>query len=636
MRTLNIGILAHVDAGKTSLTERLLFETGVIRRIGSVDSGSTQTDTLDLERRRGITIQAAVVSFMVGDVRVNLIDTPGHPDFIAEVERALAVLDGVVLVVSAVEGVQPQTRVLMRTLARLGLPVILFANKIDRMGARYESLLADIRHRLTPAVLPLSTVAAIGTREAVTAPCEPDAAMLAEHSDELLAAYVDDAVPADLVRRELARQTASAIVYPVFFGSAITGEGVPELLAGVRELLPSAGPGPDGELRATVFKIERGRAGEKIAYVRVFSGELSARRGLPWRRPGTAIRGEVRPTAVRIFDGGSSTVDGVAGAGSIARVHGLRELRIGDQLGVPSDTRTGLFAPPSLETAVRSDRPVELYAALRRLAESDPLISIRAEDGAELTIRLYGEVQKEVIASRLAEEHGLAVEFAETRPICVERPVGTGSFTEMISGRPDGFLATVGLRVEPGPGYRYGLAVEAGSLLPPFHHALEEAIPAALRQGLHGWQVIGCHVTLTHSGYWAPVSSAADFRRCAPLVVLHALREAGTEVLEPVHRFELEVPADRISVALSRLADAHAELSSSVVRGETAVLGGTIAAGRVHGFEQQLPGLTQGDYAFWTEFGGYRPVHGEPPRRARTDLNPLHREEYVARLAGRM
>src|SRR4051795_701640 len=163
MRTLNLGILAHVDAGKTSLTERLLYAAGVIDELGSVDDGSTQTDSLALERARGITIKSAVASFAVDGVTVNLIDTPGHPDFIAEVERALRVLDGAVLVVSAVEGVQAQTRVLMRTLRRLDIPTLLFVNKIDRSGARETSLLRDITRRLTDRAIAVSTVHDLGT-----------------------------------------------------------------------------------------------------------------------------------------------------------------------------------------------------------------------------------------------------------------------------------------------------------------------------------------------------------------------------------------------------------------------------------------------------------------------------------------
>ena len=197
---LNLGILAHVDAGKTSLTERLLFAAGIIDEVGSVDAGTAQTDSLDLERQRGITIKSAVVSFVVGDTTINLIDTPGHPDFIAEVERVLGVLDGAVLVVSAVEGVQPQTRVLMRTLQRLRIPTLLFVNKVDRRGADAGRVLADLAERLTPAVVAMGSVTGLGTRGCGFVPYgAADAAftarladLLADHDEALLAAAVDD------------------------------------------------------------------------------------------------------------------------------------------------------------------------------------------------------------------------------------------------------------------------------------------------------------------------------------------------------------------------------------------------------------------------------------------------------------
>ena len=166
MSALNLGILAHVDAGKTTLTERLLFTAGVIDEIGSVDDGSTQTDSLALERQRGITIKSAVASFVIDDLTVNLIDTPGHPDFIAEVERVLSVLDGVVLVISAVAGVQAQTRVLMRALQRLHLPTLIFVNKIDGRGAQHDRVLRGISERLTPAIIPMGSVSGLGTRSA--------------------------------------------------------------------------------------------------------------------------------------------------------------------------------------------------------------------------------------------------------------------------------------------------------------------------------------------------------------------------------------------------------------------------------------------------------------------------------------
>ena len=199
-RTLNLGILAHVDAGKTTLSERLLYAAGVTDEPGSVDDGTTQTDYLALERQRGITIKSAVVSLVMNDVIVNLIDTPGHPDFIAEVERALSVLDGAVLVISAVEGVQPQTRILMPALQRLCVPTLLFVNKIDRRGARYERVLDEIGARLTPAIVPMGSVRELGTRGGDFAAWDGGdavftdrlAELLAEQNDSVLAAYVHD------------------------------------------------------------------------------------------------------------------------------------------------------------------------------------------------------------------------------------------------------------------------------------------------------------------------------------------------------------------------------------------------------------------------------------------------------------
>src|SRR5579859_1808858 len=216
---LNLGILAHVDAGKTSLTERLLYAAGVIDEIGSVDAGTTQTDTLALERQRGITIKSAVTAFRIGDVAVNLIDTPGHPDFIAEVERVLSVLDGAVLVISAVEGVQAQTHILMRALRRLHIPTLIFVNKIDRRGARCAEVLAQISDQLSGCAVPLSTVTGIGTWQADATSLAPEPGLLAEHDDALLTAVVADTeISPVTLRRALRDQTRNAVVHPVLFG----------------------------------------------------------------------------------------------------------------------------------------------------------------------------------------------------------------------------------------------------------------------------------------------------------------------------------------------------------------------------------------------------------------------------------
>ncbi|MBA2698582.1 MAG: GTP-binding protein, partial [Nocardioidaceae bacterium] len=282
MPILNLGIVAHVDAGKTTLTERLLFETGVTTHLGRVDHGDTTTDSDVIERQRGITIRSAVVTFTIctvdgGSVKVNLIDTPGHSDFVAEVERALAVLDGAVLVVSAVEGVQAQTRVLIRILERLQIPFLIFANKIDRVGATYAETMAAIREAVSGDAIALTRPTHLGSRSATVRPCggagflDDLVERLADCDDQLLRRYVDGAQPLGQPEAlsALARLTANANLHPVYFGSALTGIGVADVIDGLGRYLPARTASADEPLQASVFKIERDPTGHKVAFARL-------------------------------------------------------------------------------------------------------------------------------------------------------------------------------------------------------------------------------------------------------------------------------------------------------------------------------------------------------------------------------
>ncbi|MFD5341734.1 GTP-binding protein [Streptomyces hawaiiensis] len=655
MHMLNLGILAHVDAGKTSLTERLLHSAGVIDEIGSVDDGNTRTDTLALERQRGITIKSAVVSFPLDGVTVNLIDTPGHPDFIAEVERVLGVLDGVVLVISAVEGVQAQTRVLMRTLQRLRIPTLLFVNKIDRGGARHEAVLREISARLTPAIVPMGTATGLGTRAARFTPCPGPAGaldVLTGHDDALLSAYVENTVTDAALHGSLVAQTREALVHPVYFGSAATGAGVAALLSGIETLLPAADGYADGPVSATVFKVGRGPAGEKVAYARMFSGTLRTRDRVPFGADGA----EGRITGISVFDHGTDTRADSVEAGRIARLTGLGDIRIGDAIGEPRKAYEHFFAPPTLETVVVPGPDAHrgtLHLALTQLAEQDPLIGLRRDERRqETSVSLYGEVQKEVIQATLADEYGLDVTFRETTPLCVERPVGTGQAVEFIKKDPNPFLATVGLRVDPAPvgsGVGFRLEVELGAMPYAFFKAVEDTVRETLDQGLHGWQVTDCVVTMTHSGYWPRQSHAhqgfdksmsstgADFRGVAPLVLIEALRRAGTRVHEPMHRFRIEAPADTLGALLPVLAGLAAVPETTGNRDDLCVLEGTVPAARVHALGQRLPGLTRGEGELESFFAHYAPVtHGTVPERPRTDHNPLNRKEYLLNVTRRV
>ena len=661
MKSLNLGILAHVDAGKTSLTERLLYTAGVIDEIGSVDDGNTQTDSLALERQRGITIKSAVVSFTLGDVAVNLIDTPGHPDFIAEVERVLNVLDGAVLVVSAVEGVQAQTRVLMRVLQRLRIPTLIFVNKIDRAGAQAERTLQAISRKLSPSVIAMGAARDLGTRAASFAAFRSDdrefrsrlTESLAEHDDAILAAYVASAIRDDKLFAALKSQTARALVHPVYFGSAITGAGLDALAVGIRELLPSdegdAGAPPTG----TVFKVERGPAGEKIAYARMFAGTVRVRDRL--RLSGGAAE---KVTAISVFENGSTVRRDAVAAGRIGKLWGLGDIRVGDPIGLPGGAvPESHFAPPTLETVVLPSRPSEkasLHAALTQLAEQDPLIDLRQEPiSREIHVSLFGEVQKEVIQATLKDEFDLDVTFRETTTVYIERPTGTGAAFEKGGQGKDvnPFLATIGLRVDPAPvdsGVEFRLEVELGSMPYAFFKAVEDTVMETLQQGLYGWRVTDCVVAMTHSGYWprqshmhqkfdkSMSSTGADFRALTPLVLMSALRQAGTVVCEPMHRFRLDLPADTVAAVLPVLARLGAVPLSQTLEREACLVEGDIPAAQVHALERQLPSLTRGEGVLESAFAHYQPVRGEFPTRSRWDNNPLNRKEYLLHVQRRV
>ena len=648
-RTLNLGILAHVDAGKTTLTERLLYAAGVIGELGSVDAGTTQTDSLALERQRGITIKSAVVSFAIDDVTVNLIDTPGHPDFIAEVERVLSVLDGAVLVLSAVEGVQPQTRLLMRALRRLRIPTLLFVNKIDRAGAGYDRVLEAISERLTPAIVALGACEGLGTRSARFTPWEDGAdgafrtrlaEILAERDESILAAYVEESgLPYRRLCEALASQTRQALVHPVFFGSAITGAGVDALTSGIAQLLPATAGNADGPGSGAVFKIERDPAGHRIAYVRMYSGTIRVRDRLRFGRDG-----EEKVTAISVFDRGSAVRRNSLSAGEIGQLWGLGEIQIGDAVGRPRRTLEHEFAPPTLETVVvpsdPADRPA-LRVALVQLAEQDPLIDVRQDDTRqELSVSLYGEVQKEVVQATLASDFGLDVGFRDTTTICVERPTGVGEAVELLHAKTktnvtgksspsssNPFQATLAVRIEPADadsGVVFQLDADA-RLLPiyiykgvgAFVDHMARYVRESLQHGLFGWRVTDCTVTMTDCGYRAPGSTAGDFRRLTPLVLARALERAGTVVCEPTLRVYLEIPANAIGAVLPALTRLGASVEPASPRGRFATIEAILTAATARDLRRRLPGLTGGEGVLETEFAGYRPVPGDTPRRRR-------------------
>jgi ribosomal protection tetracycline resistance protein len=665
MRTLNLGILAHVDAGKTTLTERLLFTAGAISKIGSVDAGTTQTDTLELERERGITIKSAVASFAIDDLTVNILDTPGHPDFIAEVERVLRVLDGAILVISAVEGVQPQTPLLYRALERLGVPTLIFLNKLDRRGADPERTLDQIAKRLTPSVVAVRRATDPGTPDVrVVDIDERDDAgralvveRLAERDESLLATYVESgSVPWLRLRAAIATQSRAGAIHPVFMGAAATGLGVPELLAAIPTLLPEAQGDHEAALRGRVFKIERSASGDRIAYARLFDGAIHARDKIVY---GDGEEARVTQLSMTV-PGGAAQAPTVA-AGQIAKLTGLTGIRVGDPIGTSTFTNEERqFPPPALESVVRpvgaKDR-ARLRAALNELADQDPLINVRQDDErGEISVSLYGEVQKEVIGETLARDYGVEVGFAATTTICIERPVGTGEALEVISSpshanisgksSPDSenpYNATVGLRIEPGkPGSGVVFRLDVDVKLVPlqifgtvgqFEAQMARIVGDVLDEGLHGWRLTDCIVTMVDSGYRRTGSTMSDFKRLSALVLADAIMQAGVVVCEPMTSLRIDAPVESGRGIAGVIVSSGGRILGQHSAGDRTTIVAFVQAGRVHEVQNRIPGLTGGEGVLESSFAGFHPVAADPPpSRRRTQPNPFNRAQFLAAL----
>jgi ribosomal protection tetracycline resistance protein len=428
---------------------------------------------------------------------------------------------------------------------------------------------------------------------------------------------------------------------------------VPQLMAAIAELLPVAAGDADGPVSGTVFKVERSAVGEKIAYIRMFSGTIRTRDRLHF---GLALEDKV--TAIQVFERGSAERRTSVSAGEIGRLWGLHKVQIGDRIGRSgTEGASHQFAPPTMESVVTASNPhdrTRLRVALGQLAEQDPLINVRQDDSLnELSVSLYGEVQKEVIQATLANDFGLDVTFRATTTIYIERPVGTGEALEVLQAVANPTSATIGLRVDPAPigsGVEFHLDVHARTVplylyktAGRFLEVMTEYICDTFQEGLFGWRVTDCVVTMTASGYYVgdgpakpsgstPRTTAADFRKLTPLVLMLALKRAGTVVCEPMVRVRIETPSDVVGAVLASVAQLGGVVEPMSLHGDLSTIETVMPAARAQDLQRRLPGLTGGEGVSETNFGGYEPVSGAPPTRRRSRPNPLNRKEYLRHL----
>ena len=539
----NIGIFAHVDAGKTTLSEQLLLKAGAIRSAGSVDSGTAHTDTLDVERRRGISVRSSCVRLTWKGEAINLIDTPGHADFSAEIERALWALDGAVIVVCGVEGVQPQTELLFEALRAQGLPVLFFVNKMDREGADAARVCGQLRRRLS------RRAALCDDREGmIEALCDAD--------DALMERWLEDGdLPGDAIRSSLGRLAQGGEVFPVLTGSALRGRGIEALLDGILAFLPP----PDvseGALCGVAFAAASDRLLGRGLWVRLYGGRLSNREAVtlpgridPLTGEPAAVQNKI--TQIRGVDGGDA---GSLSAGEIGVVYGLGAMRVGQALGdealLPRKVRPGTLRAPLTTMRVEAEDPAQmkaLAAACGTLADEDPLLRTRFErDTGELRMDAMGAIQLEILQEALKSRFGLAARF--TNPTVIYRETiahEAEGFVEYTWPKPCWAIMKFILRPAPrGSGVAFHSEVPAREILPRYQHQVEQALPLALAQGRLGWPVTDVDITLAGGSHHQFHTHPLDFIVATPWGIQDALRAGGSVLLEPVLEMRLRVPPE--------------------------------------------------------------------------------------------
>ncbi|MEK4140475.1 translation factor GTPase family protein [Paenibacillus sp. FSL L8-0333] len=641
---INVGIFAHVDAGKTTTTEHILYESGRIRALGSVDTGTALTDSMDVERQRGISVRAALASFAWKGVHINLVDTPGHVDFLSEVERSLRVMDCAVLILTAVEGVQAQSEMIWNALRKLGIPTLIFVNKMDRVGANPEAVLAEARNYLSSDIIPVQQPIGkekgyIGARDLWENEADASARTelleaLAERDEELLEKYMSGST-IDLAEWKKYMKTASSSgrFFPMVYGVAAKGLGITALLDAMVEYFPRAGGNVEGAVSGIVYNIQRDKSMGRMAFVRLYEGTIRNRDTL--MNYTQDIQGKV--TQIRKVEGGRTEDVGALEAGDIAVIYGLSGVRIGDVLGHPGAIpEEAKLAVPLLTVRVFWEPDVDdhkVFGALQELADEDPLLDAQwLQDERELHIKVMGPIQLEILNSVLEERYALKVTFGQPSVIYKETPARAGEgFIAYTMPKP--CWAILRFQIEPGSpgsGLVYDSVVRSSDLLPQYQSETARRVPEALQQGLYGWEVTDLKVTLIEGQHHVWHTHPLDFAVATPMGIMDGLARVGTKLLEPILQVRIVVPEENGGRVMNDLVQMRGTFEPPVLQGERMIIEGRLPLATSLDYPVSLSSYTKGRSTFTSFFAGYEEC---PPdvsaERTRRGVNPLDQAKYI-------
>ena len=634
MKIINIGILAHVDAGKTTLTESLLYTSGAILELGSVDKGTTRTDTMFLERQRGITIQAAVTSFNWNDYKINIVDTPGHTDFITEVYRSLSVLDGAILVISAKDGVQAQTRILFHALQKMNIPTIIFINKIDQDGINLNNIYQNIKEKLSNDIIVMQNVTLTPEISIKNIIDLDDWDPVISKNDKLLEKYiVGEKLTIQELMYEEYRCVKKGSLFPIYHGSARNNIGTQQLIEAISNLFCSEMNENDSELCGRVFKIEYTDHKQRLVYLRLYSGTLHLRDTimLPEKK-------KMKLTEIYIPSNGEMIQTKIVCSGDIFIIPN-NTLRLNDIIGNEKILPCNVWndkTVPILRTRIepiKIEEREKLLDALTEIADTDPLLRYYVDTIThEIIISFLGTVQLEVICSLLIEKYHINIRIEDPTVIYLEKPLQKADYTIHIEVPPNPFWASIGLSITPlpiGTGIQYESKVSLGYLNQSFQNAVREGINYGLEQGLYGWKVTDCKICFEYGVYYSPVSTPSDFRFLAPIVLEQTLKKAGTQLLEPYLSFILFTPEGYFSRAYKDAQKHCAIIETSQSKNDEVIFTGHIPVRCINEYRNTLTLYTNGQAVFLTELKDYQIATCEPVIQSRRPNNRIDKVRHM-------
>ncbi len=592
MKKLVIGILAHVDAGKTTLSESMLYLSGKIGKLGRVDNKDAYLDTFELERARGITIFSKQAIFEIGETQYTLLDTPGHVDFSAEMERTLQVLDYAILVISGADGVQGHTKTLWRLLDMYQIPVYLFVNKMDQMGTDKDKLMAEIKKQLDEGCIEFGQVQTDNFYDQL-AMCEEVMMETFLETGQIEAAQIKKAI-------------RGRKVFPCFFGSALKLEGVEEFLQGIEKyaMIPSY---PD-EFGAKIFKIARDEQGNRLTYMKITGGKLKVKDVLmnsTWKE---------KVNQIRIYSGQKFEAVNEIEAGSVCAVTGLGQTRPGEGLGIEEASDAPVLEPVlSYQILLpEGSDPRMMLPKLRQIEEEEPELHIVWDEHLqEIQAQIMGEVQIEILQSLIQSRFGVVVDFDAGRIVYKETIAnvveGVGHFEPLRHYAEVHLLLTPG---EPGSGLQFGVECSEDILSKSWQRLVLTHLEEKTHKGvLTGSAITDMKITLVSGRAHNKHTDGGDFREATYRAVRQGLMEAESIVLEPYYAFQLELPVKMVGRAMTDIEKMQGTCEISQINDEIAVLVGSAPVITLRNYQKEVVAYTQGVGRLFCSLKGYEPCH---------------------------